>query len=72
MPLHLSDTEWIMIVVAAIYLFECAYWVRRAMQSCLSSFFGRFRVLTSPAFMGNERKKLVIRQSFSAGPLLRM
>ena len=28
-PFISRDTEWVMIVVAAIYLFECACWVRR-------------------------------------------
>ena len=59
MPFHPSDTEWIMIVVAAIYLFECACWVRREVL-CLSTLLGRFRALPSPSFMGNERYKLVI------------
>ena len=59
MPFFLTDTEWIMVVVAAIYLFECASWVRRD-TLCLSTFFGRFRALHSPPFMGNDRMKLVI------------
>jgi hypothetical protein len=59
MPFYLTDTEWIMTVVAAIYLFECACWVRRD-TLCLSTFFRRFRALHSPPFMGNERMKLVI------------
>jgi hypothetical protein len=59
MHFYLTDTEWIMIVVAAIYLFECACWVRRD-TLCLSTILGRFRALHSPSFMGNERMKLVI------------
>ena len=59
MPFRLSDTEWVLIVVAAIYLFECAFWVRREVI-CLCTLFGRFRDLPSPAFMGNERYKLVM------------
>ncbi len=48
-----------MIVVAAIYLFECAFWVRRE-AVCLSTVLGRFRILPSPSFMGNEQYKLVM------------
>jgi len=48
-----------MIVVAAIYLFECACWVRRE-AVCLGTVLGRFRDLPSPSFMGNERYKLVV------------
>jgi len=48
-----------MIVVAAIYLFECACWVRRE-ASCLCTVLGRFRALPSPSFMGNERYKLAM------------
>jgi len=59
MPFRLNDTEWVMIVVAAIYLFECAFWVRRE-AICLSAALGRFRALPSPAFMGNEQYKLVV------------
>jgi hypothetical protein len=59
MPFHLSDTEWVMIVIAAIYLFECAFWVRRE-ATCLSTLLGRFRSLASPPFMGNEQYKLVM------------
>ena len=59
MPFRLTDTEWVMVVVAAIYLFECACWVRRE-AVCLSTVLGRFRVLPSPSFMGNERYKLVM------------
>ena len=59
MPFHLTDTEWVMIVVAAIYLFECACWVRRE-AICLGTVLGRFRALPSPSFMGNERYKLVM------------
>jgi hypothetical protein len=59
MPFRLSDTEWVMIVLAAIYLFECACWVRRDVV-CLGSLLGRFRALPSPSFMGNERNKLVV------------
>ncbi len=59
MPFHLSDTEWVMIVVGAIYLFECACWVRREVI-CLSTVLGRFRALPSPSFMGNEQYKLVM------------
>ncbi len=59
MRFFLTDTEWIMIVVGAIYLFECACWMRRD-AVCLSTFFGRFRALHSPPFLGNERMKLVI------------
>ena len=59
MPFRLTDTEWVMIVVAAIYLGECACWVRREVL-CLSTVLGRFRALPSPSFMGNERFKLVL------------
>ncbi len=59
MPFRLTDTEWVMIVVAAIYLGECACWVRRE-ALCLSTVLGRFRALPSPSFMGNERFKLVL------------
>jgi len=59
MPFHLTDTEWVMIVVAAIYLFECACWVRRD-AICLSTVLGPFRALLSPSFMGNEQNKLVV------------
>jgi len=59
MPFHITDTEWVMIVVAAIYLFECACWVRRD-STCLCTVLGRFRALPSPPFMGNERRKLVM------------
>ena len=68
MPFRLSDTEWVMIVVAAIYLFECACWVRREVL-CLSTLLGRFRALPSPSFMGNERYKLVMGNPVAAGPL---
>ncbi len=59
MPFRLTDTEWVMIVVAAIYLFECAFWARRE-AICLSTLLGRFRALPSPSFMGNEQYKLVV------------
>ncbi len=59
MQLLFTDTEWIMIVVAAIYLFECACWLPRD-AICLSTLFGRYRVWHSPSFMGNARKKLVV------------
>jgi hypothetical protein len=59
MPSPLSDVEWVMIVLAAIYLFECACWVRREVV-CFGSVWGSFRALPSPSFMGNDRNKLVI------------
>ena len=59
MPFHLTDTEWVLIVVATIYFFESACWVRRD-ALCLGTLLGRFRALPSPAFMGNDRHKLVL------------
>src|SRR5208283_3885314 len=59
MPFHITDTEWVILVVAAIYLFECACWVRRE-ATCLGTVLGRFCALPSPSFMGNERQKLVM------------
>ena len=58
MPFHLSDTEWVLLIVAGIYLAECACWLRRG-AVCFSSFFGRNFPLRSPSFLGNADHTLV-------------
>ena len=69
MPFHLTDTEWVMIVVAAIYLFECAWWVRRE-RSALT-LLGRFRAGVRPSSWATTIQARR-GQSLAAGPLFRL
>jgi hypothetical protein len=57
--LHITDTECLFLVLAVIYLAECACWLpRRAV--CFSSLLRRHRPFRSPTFMGNEDRGLII------------
>ena len=53
-----SDTELILLILAAIYLWECSCWVRGD-AVCFTSGVGGYRLAPSFAPLQNERGRLV-------------
>ena len=57
--LRLSDTELILLILAAFYLTECVCWVRRG-AVCFSGAWRRFRPLSGPDPLSNNQGGLVL------------
>jgi hypothetical protein len=58
MHLYLSDVEWLLVILAAVYLAECACWLRRK-AVCFSLVVRRHYPLRWPSFLGNADAGLV-------------
>lgn len=56
---HLSDVEWLLLILLVIYLAECTCWLSRS-AVCFTSWRRGHRPLRSPSFLGNDDKGLVI------------
>ena len=57
--LRLSDTELILLILAAFYLMECVCWVRRG-AVCVSGAWRWFRPLSGPDSLSNNQGGLVL------------
>lgn len=57
--MYLTDTEWLLLVLAVIYLVECACWLRRE-AVCFSSLVRKHAPIRAPDFLGNIEKGLII------------